>query len=81
MHVISIRKDYYIMGKKQQKVIYEVQENETVSDCLDRIQKDGYTPIRKTEVPIFQEKTEGIEVSYEPIGRQIIFEVRKVESP
>lgn len=68
------------MGKKQQKkVIYEVQENETVADCLNRIEKDGFTPIRRTEVPIFRENTDGKEVSYEPIGRQIIFEVKEVE--
>lgn len=73
-------KGLYIMGKKQQKkVIYEVQENETVADCLNRIEKDGFTPIRRTEVPIFRENTDGKEVSYEPIGRQIIFEVKEVE--
>lgn len=66
-------------NKQQKKMTYEVQENETVADCLDRIQKDGYTPIRRTEVPIFQEKTDGNELSYEPIGRQIIFEVKKVD--
>ena len=63
----------------QKKMTYEVQANETISDCLDRIQKDGYMPIRRTEVPIFQEKLEGNEVSYEPAGRQIVFEVRKTE--
>ncbi|WP_394235692.1 NETI motif-containing protein [Niallia oryzisoli] len=66
-------------NKQQKKVTYEVQENETVSDCLDRIQKDGYTPVRRTEVPIFQEKTGGKDVSYEPVGRQIIFEVKKAD--
>ncbi|WP_390622176.1 NETI motif-containing protein [Bacillus tuaregi] len=66
--------------KKQKKVTYEVQENETVADCLNRIQQDGYTPVRRTEVPIFSEKIAGKEVTYEPTGRKIIFEVRKVES-
>jgi hypothetical protein len=66
-------------NKQQKKEIYEVEENETVADCLERIRKDGYKPIRRTEVPIFHEKITGKEISYEPISRQILFEVKKAE--
>lgn len=64
------------MSKKQ---TFEVHENETIDQCLDRIQKAGYSPVRRIEKPIFQEKKEGASVTYEPVGRQIIFEVKKQE--
>ena len=56
------------MNKK--KKIYEVEENESINDCLERIKKDGYVPIKRTEKPIFQEKTENGQVSYEPAGKK-----------
>ena len=70
-----------ILMKKtnSKKLTYEVQDHETISQCLERIQKEGYTPIRRTEKPIFQEKRDNDQVLYEPAGRQIIFEVRKME--
>ena len=61
------------------KLTFEVQDHETISQCLERIQKEGYTPIRRTEKPIFQEKMDNDQVLYEPAGRQIVFEVRKME--
>jgi len=67
------------MKKENQKKIYEVLEHETIDQCLERIQKEGYTPIRRVEKPIFQEKMEDKQVTYEPAGRQIVFEVRKTE--
>jgi hypothetical protein len=65
------------MNKK--KMQFEVLENETIEDCLNRIQKAGYMPIRRTEKPIFQEVMKGSETVYEPVGRQIIFEAKLVE--
>ena len=61
------------------KLTYEVQDHETINQCLERIHKEGYTPIRRTEKPIFQEKMDNDQVLYEPAGRQIVFEVRKME--
>lgn len=58
---------------------FEVQENETIEECLNRINKAGYMPIRRTEKPIFQEVIKGSETVYEPIGRQIIFEAKFIE--
>jgi hypothetical protein len=60
------------MSKK--KMQFEVQDNESIDDCLDRMKKMGYVPIRRTEKPIFQEVVNGKETSYEPVGRQIVFE-------
>ena len=61
------------------KKVYEVEEQETIDQCLDRIQKDGYIPIKRTEKPIFKEIKEGNEFKYVPAGRQILFEVKKSE--
>lgn len=40
------------MGKKT--VWYEVQENESISQCLERMQKDGYMPAGRKEEPLFE---------------------------
>jgi hypothetical protein len=61
------------MGNKK-KMKFEVQENETIDQCLDRMKKLGYSPTRRTEKPIFQEIISGNEKEYKPVGRQIIFE-------
>lgn len=39
------------MSKKQ--VWYEVEENETIDECLERMKKDGYMPFGRREEPIF----------------------------
>ena len=39
------------LGKKQ--TWYEVEENETIEECLDRIKKDGYCAIGRKEEPVF----------------------------
>lgn len=35
-------------------VWYEVAENETISECLERMQKDGYMPAGRKEEPLFE---------------------------
>lgn len=40
------------MGKKT--VWYEVQENESIAQCLERMQKDGYMPAGRKEEPLFE---------------------------
>ena len=65
------------MSKK--KVQFEVQENESIEDCLNRMKQQGYSPVRRIEKPIFQEVKKGGETIYEPIGRQIVFEATVVE--
>jgi hypothetical protein len=65
------------MGKT--KMTFEVQEHESISDCLERMKKQGYSPIRRIEKPIFQEVLNDGQAAYEPIGRQIIFEAKEIE--
>ncbi|MED3552869.1 NETI motif-containing protein [Cytobacillus praedii] len=67
------------MSKGKQKMLFEVQENETIDMCLDRIKKAGYMPVRRTEKPIFEEIKNGGTVTYEPVGRQIIFEAKVIQ--
>lgn len=62
------------------KKVYKVEEGETLSQCLERIEKDGYTPVRRTEKPIFREVKEGSKTNYVPVGRQIVFEAKKMEN-
>jgi hypothetical protein len=67
------------MSKEKKKMNFEVQENETIEECLERIKKLGYVPTRRTEKPIFQEVIKGSETEYEPVGRQIIFEAKIID--
>lgn len=39
------------LGKKQ--IWYEVEENETIEECLARMRKDGYMPVGRKEEPVF----------------------------
>ncbi|MCM3245430.1 NETI motif-containing protein [Cytobacillus firmus] len=67
------------MSKAKNKMVFEVQENETIDQCLERIQKAGYIPVRRTEKPIFKEVKTGGKIDYEPAGRQIVFEAKRLE--
>lgn len=40
------------MSKKT--VWYEVQENESIDACLERMKKDGYMPVGRKEEPLFE---------------------------
>ncbi len=64
------------MGKKMK---FEVLETETISECLDRIQKEGYTPVKRIEKPIFKETIVNGQKSYEPVASQVIFEAVQLE--
>ncbi|KON85632.1 hypothetical protein AF332_01390 [Sporosarcina globispora] len=68
------------MSKGKSKMVFEVQENETIDQCLERIQKTGYMPVRRTEKPIFKEVKTAGKVEYEPAGRQIVFEAKRIEN-
>ncbi|MCY1185616.1 NETI protein [compost metagenome] len=39
------------MGKRQ--IWYEVEENESIEDCLARMRQDGFIAIGRKEEPIF----------------------------
>lgn len=57
------------MGKSKKK-IYELKQNESISECLDRMASDGYQPIRRIEKPFFKEGANGPEY----VAQQIVFE-------
>jgi hypothetical protein len=54
------------LRKKQ----FTVGDQETITQCLERMKREGYTPIRRTEKPIFRETPSGPEC----IGSQCILE-------
>ncbi|QCR33892.1 NETI motif-containing protein [Lysinibacillus sp. SGAir0095] len=39
------------MGKKQ--IWFEVEENETIEQCLERMRDEGYMPMGRKEEPVF----------------------------
>ncbi|MCP3029976.1 NETI motif-containing protein [Halobacillus sp. A1] len=65
------------MPKNNSKKRYEVGEQESIAQCLDRMKKDGYAPVRRAEEPIFKEVTENGEKTLEPVGRTIVFHAVK----
>ncbi|MGX9136149.1 NETI motif-containing protein [Rummeliibacillus sp. JY-2-4R] len=53
------------MAKRQ--VWFEVEETETIDECLERMKREGYMPVGRKEEPLFQM------VNGEPVPiRQII---------
>lgn len=67
------------MGKTPRKRSFEVMENESISQCLERMEKEGYKPSRRMEEPIFQEVVKDGHKEILPIGKKIIFEGKLVE--
>ncbi|MCF6139131.1 NETI motif-containing protein [Pseudalkalibacillus berkeleyi] len=59
---------------KPKKKKFEVLENESISDCLDRMQKEGYMPVRRMEEPVFQEKTKNNKKDVEYLRQKVVFE-------
>ncbi|UMT77399.1 NETI motif-containing protein [Staphylococcus roterodami] len=55
---------------------FKVADNETIADCLTRMKKQGYMPVKRLEKPVFQEQKDGtIEVSHQ----EIIFIGKKIQ--
>lgn len=52
---------------QRKTVWFQVEENETISDCIDRMKAEGYMPAGRREEPLFEEQ----DGQYVPI-RQII---------
>lgn len=53
--VRAILKVGRMTGLAKKQVWYEVQENETIEQCLERMKKDGYMPFGRKEEPVFEE--------------------------
>ncbi|MGD7046194.1 NETI motif-containing protein [Jeotgalibacillus proteolyticus] len=58
---------------------FEVEQDESIDDCLKRMADLGYTPVRRIEEPIFKEVKEGSSVKNEPIRQRIRFQGLKNE--
>ncbi|MRH44902.1 NETI motif-containing protein [Aquibacillus halophilus] len=60
--------------KNNSKKRFELQQGETIDQCLARIEQEGYTPIRRTEVPVFQEINKDGVITYDPVSKKVVFE-------
>ncbi|XXM72114.1 NETI motif-containing protein [Lysinibacillus sphaericus] len=65
------------MSKK--KLLFEVQEHETIGGCLDRMKEAGYMPVRRMEKPVFEERKDGGKTDVVPVRQTIVFEGKKIE--
>ncbi|WP_059104579.1 NETI motif-containing protein [Shouchella shacheensis] len=66
------------MAAKAKKQKFEVQENETIGDCLARMEAEGYAPVRRMEEPVFAEQKGKKEPVW--LRQRIVFEgVPKLE--
>ncbi|UXR69029.1 MULTISPECIES: NETI motif-containing protein [unclassified Staphylococcus] len=54
---------------------FQVEENETIQDCLARMREAGYMPVKRFEKPVFKENTDG---SVEVLRQEIIFTGKKI---
>ncbi|MDL4842011.1 NETI motif-containing protein [Aquibacillus rhizosphaerae] len=73
------------MSKKQKKIKnskkkFELLPNETIDQCIDRIKREGFVPVRRVEEPVFQEVKHDGQITYEPVGRKVVFDAFPVES-
>ncbi|MGG1572616.1 NETI motif-containing protein [Fictibacillus sp. NRS-1165] len=62
------------MDKKPNKKKFEVQPGETISDCLDRMAEEGYSPVRRMEEPVFKEVKKNGKTVQEYHEQRIVFE-------
>lgn len=60
------------MSSKKKRFI--VEENETITECLVRMEREGYRPVRRIEKPVFTEEKVKGKVEYKPFSQKIIFE-------
>ncbi|MDQ0247846.1 hypothetical protein J2S09_005522 [Bacillus fengqiuensis] len=65
------------MKKVSSKREYEVGENETIDQCLNRIKEDGFIPIKRIEKPIFKEEIVNGQEEIVPAGRVIVFQAKQ----
>ncbi|HLR11548.1 MAG TPA: NETI motif-containing protein [Sporosarcina sp.] len=61
--------------KRKKTVWFEVQEHESIDECLERMRKEGYALAGKMEEPLFQE----VNGEIKPIRQIIKFKGTLVE--
>lgn len=67
------------MDKKLKKKKFSVEDGETISQCLERMSKEGYSPTRRIEEPIFHEVAKGGKLEKMVKKQNIVFEGRLIE--
>ncbi|MDT3958741.1 NETI motif-containing protein [Staphylococcus kloosii] len=60
--------------KKQQK--FQVAEDETIQDCLQRMREQGYMPVKRFEKPVYKEDNNG---SIDVLKQEIEFVGKLIE--
>jgi hypothetical protein len=66
-------------SSKKSKQKFAVEDGETISQCLDRMSEEGYSPRRRIEEPIFHEVFIGGKLEKVVKKQKIVFEGRLVE--
>jgi hypothetical protein len=67
------------MENKPSKKKFAVETGESISDCLDRMAKEGYTPVRRMEEPVFHEVKRNGRLEPEVKEQRIIFEGKLIK--
>jgi hypothetical protein len=63
-----------ILSNKPKKKRFEVEADENISDCLDRMENEGYMPVRRMEEPVFKEVIKNGKKDVEFHEQRIVFE-------
>ena len=58
-------------------VKFKVNENDTISDCIARMRKEGYMPVRRIEKPVYFEDKQG---NIKILRQDIQFVGKKIEN-
>ncbi len=66
---------HQMANKKPKKKKFRVEAGKSISDVLEEMRKEGYTPVARFEKPVFIERGKNIEVSHQ----EIIFEGKLIE--
>lgn len=67
------------MDKKLKKKQFIVEKGETISQCLDRMSKEGYAPTRRMEEPVFHEVNVNGKMETVVKEQKIVFEGRLID--
>lgn len=59
--------------------MFEVGENETIEGCLERMNDEGFRPVRRMEKPVFKEEKVKGKSEIVPAGQKIVFEGKKTD--
>lgn len=67
------------MDKKPKKKKFFVEDGETISQCLERMSEEDYSPTRRSEEPIFHEVLKDGKLEKKVKKQKIVFEGRLIE--